>query len=74
MSSAQTRKRQAAGVSGPVHVQGREKQGKMGIARRFMLRVGVHQDSVLSPLLFINVRDSIQGVLHRPSMGTAVRR
>ena len=43
MGNAQTRNRQVAGVSGPVHVRGREEQGKMGIAR----------SSVLSPLLFI---------------------
>ena len=44
-----------AGASGPVHVQGCEKQGK---SRRLVQRgvgvgVGVHQGSVLSPLLFI---------------------
>ena len=50
-----------AGASGPVHVQGCEKQSK---SRRWVQRgvcvgVGVHQGSVLSPPLFIIVLEAL---------------
>ena len=46
-----------------------------GYSEEFGVGVGVHQGSVLSPLLFIKcVRGSIQGVSHGLSMGAAVCR
>ena len=46
-----------------------------GYSGEFGVRVGVHQDSVLSPLLFHHcVRGSIQEVTYRLSMGAALFR
>ena len=49
--------RQVGDAPGPVHVQGCRKQGRVddGYSEEFGVRDGVHQDSVLSPLLFIIV-------------------
>ena len=43
------------GAPGPVHVQGCWKQVRVddGYSEEFGVRVGVHYDSVFSPLLFI---------------------
>ena len=50
-----------AGASGQVYVQGCEKQGRVGdgYSEEFGFGVGVHQGSVLSPLLFIIVLESL---------------
>ena len=56
-----------AGASGSVHVQGCEKQGKRlgdGYSEEFGVGVGVHQGSVLSPLLFIIVLEALFREFH----------
>ena len=57
------------GESGSVIVQGCEKQGKTvrvgdGYSEEFGVGVGVHQGSVLSPLLFIIVLEALSRDFH----------
>ena len=61
VGNAQTRNWRVAGASGPVHVQGCEKQVRVGdgYSEEFGVGVGVHQGSVLSPLLFIIVLEAL---------------